>query len=151
MTISSGSVTAYRFGAFRFITAGGILERNGKRTPLTPKVADMLDVFLKNAGRVVTKKQLLEQVWPNLFVVDSGITRNISVLRKALEGGLPEGATLETIPRRGYRLMAEITTEMDYGHATTAPQARPMEWTLAQFPGFLPRSSTAALGTVQSA
>lgn len=145
MKTSDSSFSAYRFGAFRFITSGRILERDGKRIQLAPKVADMLAVFLENAGCVVTKEQLLEQVWPNLFIVESGVTRNISVLRKALEGGLAEGSALETIPRRGYRLLVEITGECG-SRETPAPPARPAEWTLALFPRFLASSSTTRLG-----
>lgn len=136
MTSSAICIKAYRFGAFRFLTSGRILERDGRRIRVTPKVADMLHVFLENAGHLVTKEQLLEQVWPNLFIVDSGITRNISVLRKALEGGLAAGSALETIPRRGYRLLAEVSIE-GVGR---------QEIGAARAPWFLPWSSTATLG-----
>jgi len=109
-TPHSTFVNAYRFGPWRLVTAGRILERDGERVPLTPKVIDTLFVLVQNAGSVVTKEDLMRQVWPDVTVVESGLTRNMSVLRKALETGTSE-TIIETIPRRGYRFLATVTVE----------------------------------------
>jgi DNA-binding winged helix-turn-helix (wHTH) protein/tetratricopeptide (TPR) repeat protein len=104
-------VSAYRFGPFRLNIRDRILERDGSRVLLTPKVIDTLVVLVENAHQVVTKEALMRAVWPDVTVVESGLTRNISVLRKALEGDGPEGSYIETIPRRGYRFVAELAEE----------------------------------------
>lgn len=104
-------VSAYRFGPFRLNIRDRILERDGSRVLLTPKVIDTLVVLVENAHQVVTKEVLMRAVWPDVIVVESGLTRNISVLRKALEGDGPEGSYIETIPRRGYRFVAELAEE----------------------------------------
>jgi TolB-like protein/DNA-binding winged helix-turn-helix (wHTH) protein/Tfp pilus assembly protein PilF len=90
----------YQFGAFRFDPAGRVLYRDGDVVPLTPKAADTLLILLERRGRVVEKGDLLKLVWPDTFVEEGGLARNISVLRKAL------GGYIETIPKRGYRFVA---------------------------------------------
>lgn len=102
---------AFRFGPFRLSVADRVLDRAGARIPLTPKVIDTLFVLLEHAPHVVTKEELMAAVWPGLTVVESGLTRNISSLRKALEEGAAEGSYLETIPKRGYRFVAQVIQE----------------------------------------
>lgn len=114
---------AYRFGPFRLSVPDRILERNGERVQLTPKVIDTLFLLVEHAGQVVTKKELMKGVWPDVTVVESGLTRNISALRKALEDGLEEGSFIETIPRRGYRFVGEVTEE----HQPEIHEAPPVE------------------------
>src|SRR5262245_806854 len=103
--------TAYRFGPFRLNASQRILERDGERLQLTPKAIDTLVFLVENSGRVVTKDELIRAVWPGVNVVESGLTRNISALRKVLEDGSAEGSYIETIPKRGYRFLSEVTTE----------------------------------------
>lgn len=114
---------AYRFGPFRLIVAGRILERDGERIALTPKVIDTLFVLVERAREVVTKEELMQAVWPDVTVVESGLTRNISALRKSIEGS-DEGSYLETIPRRGYRFVAPVSVEYA-GEASVAPEPPP--------------------------
>jgi DNA-binding winged helix-turn-helix (wHTH) protein/tetratricopeptide (TPR) repeat protein len=111
MSPASRNVTAYLFGPFRLSVPDRILERNGERVQLTPKVIDTLFVLVENARQVVTKEALMKAVWPDVTVVESGLTRNISALRKALEEGLEEGSYIETIPKRGYRFLMEVREE----------------------------------------
>src|ERR1035437_8875861 len=99
---------ACEFGAFRFDPAERVLYRGPERVPLSPKVADTLLVLLTHHGRVVEKNELMQLVWPDTFVEEGGLTRNISALRKAL-GDEAEGSRyIETIPKRGYRFVAPI-------------------------------------------
>lgn len=111
MSPSRAPVSAYRFGDFRLNVYDRILERNGERVLLTPKVIDTLFVLVENRKQLVTKETLMKAVWPDVTVVESGLTRNISALRKALEEGGAEGSYIETIPRRGYRFVAAVTEE----------------------------------------
>jgi len=111
MNPSLPPVSAYVFGPFRLNARDRILEREGVRVVLTPKVVDTLFVLVENADRMVMKEELMKAVWPDVTVVESGLTRNISVLRKALEEGMPDESYIETIPRRGYRFVAPVTEE----------------------------------------
>ena len=134
----SGPISGYRFGPFQLDAAGRILERDGERVALTPKVIDTLLVLVANAGQVVTKEALIQSVWPDVTVVDSGLTRNISVLRKTLEAGVAEGTYVETIPRRGYRFVAPVEQIAARPEESTPPIECPMvvvrrfpSWTVA--------------------
>ena len=108
---STSLLAAYRFGPFRLVISERILERNGERIHLTPKVIDTLFVLIANAPHVVSKQAIMQAVWPDVSVVESGLTRNISALRKAMESDAAAGPFLETIPRRGYRFVAEVIAE----------------------------------------
>ena len=112
---------AYRFGPFRLSVQDRILERNGERIAVTPKVIDTLFVLVENPGQVITKEELIKAVWPDVKIVESGLTRNISALRKALEEGEQEGSYIETIPRRGYRFVAGVTEELCESKQEPAP------------------------------
>src|ERR1035438_6545979 len=100
--------TAFEFGAFRFDPAERVLYRGPERVPLSPKVADTLLVLLTRHGRVVEKKELMQLVWPDTFVEEGGLARNISALRKALGDDAEGSRHIETIPKRGYRFVAPI-------------------------------------------
>src|SRR5687768_9182365 len=100
---------SYEFGRFRLKTAERILLREGELVPLTPKVFDILITLVENRGQVVAKDDLMKRVWPDTFVEEGNLTQNISLLRKAL-GETPGGVQfIETVPRRGYRFVAETS------------------------------------------
>ena len=78
--------------------------------PLTVKSFDTLFILVQNAGNVVPKSQLLEQVWAGLYVEEGSVTQNICILRRLLaEGGIPNA--IETLPKRGYRFIAKVRLE----------------------------------------
>jgi DNA-binding winged helix-turn-helix (wHTH) protein/TolB-like protein/Tfp pilus assembly protein PilF len=104
---------SYEFGRFRLKTAERILLREGELVPLTPKVFDILITLVENSGQVVAKDDLMKRVWPSTYVEEGNLTQNISLLRKAL-GETPGGAQfIETVPRRGYRFVAETSETWD--------------------------------------
>src|SRR5262245_10503326 len=111
MPALSPQISAYRFGPFRLSVSDRILERNGERIQITPKGIDNFFVLVENARQVITKEALIKDGWPDVNVVESGLTRNISALRKALQADEEEWSYLETIPRRGYRFVAEVIPE----------------------------------------
>src|SRR4026209_1399516 len=107
---------SYEFGRFRLNVAERILLRDGEVVPLTPKVFDILLTLVENRGQVVSKEGLMKRVWPDTFVEQGNLTQNISLLRKAL-GESPGGVQfIETVPRRGYRFVADINEAWDGGH-----------------------------------
>ena len=77
--------------------------------PLTPKVFDTLLVLLENSSHVLTKKELMQQVWPDSFVEENNLAQNISILRKALGKGKEGEHYIQTVPKRGYRFVANVT------------------------------------------
>jgi len=84
------------------------VSRNGTSTRLEPKVMEVLVCLASHAGAPVSKEKLLQTVWPETFVTDDVLTRCISELRKALEDDTKEPQFIQTIPRKGYRLVAEV-------------------------------------------
>jgi DNA-binding winged helix-turn-helix (wHTH) protein len=87
----------YIFGLFRIdVTERVLLGQTGAALPLTPKVFDTLLVLLENSSHVLTKKELMQQVWPDSFVEENNLAQNISVLRKAIGERF-----IQTVPKRG--------------------------------------------------
>jgi TolB-like protein/DNA-binding winged helix-turn-helix (wHTH) protein/Flp pilus assembly protein TadD len=118
------------FGPYRLDTRARVLLQAGTIVPLTPKVLDTLVVLVESAGRLISKDELLQSVWPDTFVEESNLAQNISVLRKAL-GQLPgNGPYIETIAKRGYRFIAEVRpapSGMPPELTTPPPQSIPSE------------------------
>src|SRR5215203_913292 len=111
---------SYEFGRFRLKTAERVLLREGELVPITPKVFDILVTLVEHGGQVVAKDDLMKRVWPNTFVEEGNLTQNISLLRKAL-GETPGGAQfIETVPRRGYRFVADTSLAPENGSAAAA-------------------------------
>jgi TolB-like protein/DNA-binding winged helix-turn-helix (wHTH) protein/Tfp pilus assembly protein PilF len=98
----------YEFGPFRIDTAERLLRRDGVLIPLPPKAACTLIALLRDAGRMVDKDDLIKVVWPDTFVEEGALARNISLLRKTLGDTTEEPVYIETIPRRGYRFVAQL-------------------------------------------
>ena len=98
--------TSFLFGRFRLSSDGTMLLRDGAVVPLAPKALRTLLTLVEHAGEVVTKQQLLETVWPDSFVEDTGLTRNISVIRQAL--GDAGEHHIATVARLGYRFTAPV-------------------------------------------
>ena len=99
----------FAFGPFHYDAEQRLLFRQDEVVPLVPKAIDTLHVLLDRRGRVVEKADLMKLVWPDTTVEDVGLARNISLLRKALDD--ESGQYIETIPRRGYRFVAEAPGE----------------------------------------
>jgi DNA-binding winged helix-turn-helix (wHTH) protein/TolB-like protein len=95
---------AHRFGPFAYDASERILLRDGQPVPLEPKILDTLEALLDKRGQVVEKAELVRRVWPDTVVEDAGLSRNISLLRKALDDDA--GTYIETVPKRGYRFTA---------------------------------------------
>ncbi len=98
----------YEFGPFRLDVDERLLMREGRVAPLPPKVFDTLLVLVENSGRVISKDELMQSLWPDTFVEESNLTQNISQLRRALGDGAAEAQYIETIPKRGYRFVASV-------------------------------------------
>ncbi|MGG5820769.1 winged helix-turn-helix domain-containing protein [Falsiroseomonas sp. HW251] len=99
-----------RFGCCVLDDGRGTLKApDGTETVLRPKTLDLLRLLLRNPGRVVARQEILDAVWPNLFVTDDSITQCVVEIRKAIGGAGTD--LLKTVPRRGYLMQAEIEIE----------------------------------------
>lgn len=119
------------FGSFCLSPQRRTLERNGQPLALTPKEFDTLLTLAEAGGQVVSKQELLRRVWPDSYVGDGSLARNISVLRKTLGADV-----IETAARHGYRLGIPVTAGSDVvpkpaaemqSEAVAAPDVPPVE------------------------
>ena len=99
---------AYQFGPFQLDVRERRLSRGCEVIPLRLKVFDTLRVLVENAGRLVTKQELLDTVWPETSVEENNLNHNVSVLRKALGDRATGQQYIETVPRVGYRFVATV-------------------------------------------
>jgi TolB-like protein/DNA-binding winged helix-turn-helix (wHTH) protein/Flp pilus assembly protein TadD len=98
----------YEFGPFSLDPHERILLRAGTLVATTPKVFDTLLVLVRNQGRVLTKDELLQAIWPGTFVEEVNLAVNISTLRKLLGESPQDGRYIVTVSGRGYRFVAEV-------------------------------------------
>jgi pimeloyl-ACP methyl ester carboxylesterase/DNA-binding winged helix-turn-helix (wHTH) protein len=98
----------YRFGPFHLDVRERRLLRGGDVISVRVKVFDTLVVLVENAGRLVTKQELLDAVWPETTVEENNLNHNVSVLRKALGERATGQHYIETVARVGYRFAAPV-------------------------------------------
>src|SRR6185369_10395457 len=101
---------SYEFGPFRLDAPERRLTRGGEVVPLPPKVFDTLVALVEASGRLIDKEELMTRLWPDTFVEEGTLARNISDLRKVLgESSRNEGNKyIETVPKSGYRFVSAV-------------------------------------------
>lgn len=99
----------YTFGAFQLDVSQRLLFRAGQHVPLQPKLFETLLALVEKHDQLVSREELMQRIWPDTFVEEINLTKNISILRKILEEGDGHAGHIVTIPRRGYRFVAEVT------------------------------------------
>ena len=107
-TMSKREQISYEFGPFQLDATERRLMREGEVVPLSPKVFDTLVAFVEMGGRLIEKDELMRRLWPDTFVEEVTLARNISDLRKALGESSGSGKYIETVPKRGYRFVADV-------------------------------------------
>src|ERR1041385_5620538 len=105
----------YEFGPFVLDARSRILLRDGVTVRLTPKAFETLLVLIQHGVQLVDKEQLLKEVWPDTFVEEGSLSRNIHELRKALGDDSSQPSYIETIPKRGYRFLAAVKVSLAEG------------------------------------
>lgn len=98
----------YEFDEFRLSTEEKVLFRGGKPVDLRPRAFQLLVALVEDHGRIVEKDDLMNKVWADSFVEESSLTFTIHQLRTALGDDAHEPRFVETVPRRGYRFVAEV-------------------------------------------
>jgi DNA-binding winged helix-turn-helix (wHTH) protein/tetratricopeptide (TPR) repeat protein len=97
-------------------------SRDGTQVHLRPQLMDVLVCLAQAGGRPVSRDELLDRVWPRQFVADTALARCVAELRQALGDQAQSPTIIETIPKRGYRLIAPLSdVPPGLGDATAAP------------------------------
>ncbi|MGI8786672.1 MAG: winged helix-turn-helix domain-containing tetratricopeptide repeat protein [Pyrinomonadaceae bacterium] len=99
----------YQFKSFRLDVAERQLLDDGKPLPLTPKAFDVLAVLVERGGHLVEKDELLKLVWADSFVEEANVARIVHTLRKVLGEDENGNKYIETVAKKGYRFVAEVT------------------------------------------
>jgi DNA-binding winged helix-turn-helix (wHTH) protein/TolB-like protein len=113
--MSASDVTSYRFGPFRLVLRERLLYCQGEPVSLTPKAFETLRVLVERHGRLVTKDDLLHEVWPDVVVEENNLAQHISMLRRTLAQAGADDRFIDTVPKRGYRFVAPVVEEGEPG------------------------------------
>ncbi|HEX8140967.1 MAG TPA: winged helix-turn-helix domain-containing protein [Pyrinomonadaceae bacterium] len=120
----------YEFGAFRLNIKARLFLKARRPVQLNPKTFELLAILVQRSGRLIEKEELLRELWPDSFVEESNLTQNIYLLRKALGEDANGYVCIKTVPRHGYRFVAEVRevqeeqAEMvDEAHSASEPTA----------------------------
>src|SRR6188474_3347020 len=108
-----------RFGAFTLDPARASLAGPRGEAVLRPKTFDVLLYLARHPNRIVSKNELMEAVWPNVFVTENSLVQCVSDIRAALGDEGP--AILKTVARRGYMFDAPVTATVDTPAAVADP------------------------------
>jgi TolB-like protein/DNA-binding winged helix-turn-helix (wHTH) protein/rhodanese-related sulfurtransferase/cytochrome c-type biogenesis protein CcmH/NrfG len=113
--------TALRFETFRLDQRSGLSRRaeSGHWQPIALgfRAQAMLWALAEQQGRLVTKRALMDAVWPEAAVEESNLTVQMTSLRRVLDEGRTGSSCIQTIIGRGYRFQPEVTRETDDAHA----------------------------------
>src|SRR5258708_16574345 len=122
MDVRLKSKHLYAFGSYRLDSVERDLWRDGQPVTLPPKDLETLLVLVERAGHIVEKEELLEKVWPGVFVEEGNLARRIFNLRQVLGDSEDGRKYIETIPKRGYRFVAAVRED---GEPAAAHPAAP--------------------------
>jgi len=100
----------YVFADFRLVPGEGLLLRNGEPVQLSLKAFATLVMLVERHGHLVQRSELIESVWEDTFVEDANISKCVWSIRNALGEDHKSSKFIQTIPRRGYRFVAPVTT-----------------------------------------
>src|SRR5216683_413224 len=116
----TGEGDVFQFDDVRVDVKNAQILKSGQALAVEPKAFRVLVYLLENRGRLVEKEELLKAIWPETFVTENALTREIGLVRKALGDSATDAKYIETVPTRGYRFIARI--------AAVAPEAVLSRW-----------------------
>ena len=124
----------FEFDDFLLDAKEKIILRGGKPLPITPKAFQLLLVLVENHGHLVEKDELMNAVWADSFVEEANLAFTIGLLRKVLDDDAQKPQFIETVPKRGYRFIAELR-ENEQTQSEIMSEHQPEEAaTLLEFP-----------------
>jgi len=112
----------YEFKGFRLEAGQRRLLFQGQPVPVKPKILDLLLFLVEMRGQLVVKEDLMREIWPDSIVEENNITVSMSILRKTLGDDQLTHQFIETVPRRGYRFLAEVTEVTPEQPPASAPR-----------------------------
>lgn len=142
----------YEFGEFRLDIAEHSLVRfeTGERLPLTEKAFETLCVLVRNAGHLVNKNELMNQVWADSFVEENNLNKCVHAVRRALGDKDGERKFIETVKKHGFRFVAEVrrVKEAETSHNQNAINSETKHFPEQKFPYRVEHSERQNTGTV---
>ena len=139
----------YDFADFRIDEKERVLIAAGEVIPLAPKVFDTLFSIVKRQGSIISKDELMEEVWADSFVEEGNLTQNIYTLRQTLG---KKNKFIETVPRRGYRFVEPVKIisqdEIQDKFETKTPEEVPNTQSFFQSNKFLGALAVIVLGVL---
>jgi TolB-like protein/DNA-binding winged helix-turn-helix (wHTH) protein/Flp pilus assembly protein TadD len=110
MSSPTPAISSVQFGPFELDLRSGDLKRNGRRERLQGQPSQLLVVLVSRRGELVTREELRLQLWPgDTFVdFDHGLNNAVNRIREVLGDSASSPLYIETVPRRGYRFLAEV-------------------------------------------
>lgn len=98
----------YVFGDFRLVPSESLLLKCDETIPLPHKALNLLEKLVENAGSIVTKDDLIRDVWDDLAIEESAVSRTVFLIRTALDDDPKNPRFIQTVPKRGYRFVANV-------------------------------------------
>jgi len=95
------------------------IQKTAEKINLDPKTSALLSYLIKHAGEIISRDQLLDNVWPNVIVNDNSVNWTISQLRKALGDDANAPTFIRTIPKKGYQFIASVNEVSPYKPSAT--------------------------------
>src|SRR5262245_11132300 len=117
----------YEFGSFVLDPVERLLTRDAVRVPLPPRAFDTLVTLVRNSGRLVEKDELLNAIWGETIVEEVNLSVQISSLRRALGDSQQTPKFIETVPKKGYRFIADVCEVNGAGLASGNGEEVPAE------------------------
>lgn len=115
----------FQVGPWTVLQAEGILCSEGRSVRLEPRVMDVLAYLAAHPERVVSKEELIAAVWSGAFVEEGALSQAVHSLRKALGDDARQPLYIQTLPKRGYRLIAPVTAPV-LPKETGTPESEPL-------------------------
>lgn len=115
----------FQLGPWTVLPAEGTLGSEGRSIRLEPRVMDVLVYLAAHPEKVVSKEELIAAVWGGAFVEEGALSQAVHSLRKALGDDAKQPRYIQTLPRRGYRLIAPVTVPVR-SQETGAPESAPV-------------------------
>lgn len=122
------------FAGFRLDVDSRVLWSGETLIELPPKAIDVLCVLTERPGEVVSKRDLIDAVWQGAFVEDSNLTHQIYELRKAFKDNGCHEDLIQTVPRRGYRFVGDVSEIFEAGSEITVERHRVTRALIAELP-----------------
>jgi DNA-binding winged helix-turn-helix (wHTH) protein len=99
----------FSFGPFTLDVEGAELRKGDEKVSIRPKCFDLLVYLIENAGRVISKEELLDKIWSDVVVNDATLNRTVTELRAALGDNADDPKYVKTVSRKGYKFIGEIS------------------------------------------